>query len=165
MANIFNAIVSLIYFRLMSKAWFGDLRLYQVGKDAVAWFIFVLLLIFCTAAAVRSMSYAGAFLVNNSNCLAAGSSQKQDMLSALWLALCVCLPSLVAVSFFLAGTTYLTLLNHRSNDSALRIGSSSTTEFILAAHLKNIRVALKYLIVSWFCTNSLDIFWMIYYPL
>merc|ERR1719513_432135 len=111
------------------------------------------------------MSYAGAFLVDNSNCLAAGSSQRRNMLSALWLELCVCLPSLVAVSFFLAGTTYLTLLNHRSKDSELRSGSSSQTEFVLAAHLKKIQVALKYLIVSWFCTNSLDIFWMIYYPL
>jgi len=156
--------MSLIYFRLMRKAWFGDLRVYQVGKDAVAWFIFVLLLIFCTAATVTSMSYAGAFLVNNSSCLAAGSSQKRDMLSALWHALCVCLPSVLAVSFFLAATIYLTLLNHRSKDSELRIASSNPTESILA-HLKNIQVALKWLIVSWFCTNSLDIFLLIYYPL
>jgi len=164
MANTFNAILSLVYFRLMRKAWFRDLGLYQIGKDLVAWYIFVLLLIFCTAATVTSMSYAGAFLVNNSNCLAAGSSQKRNMLSALWHALCVCLPSLLAVSFFLAATIYLALLNHRSKDSELRIGSSNPTESILA-HLKNIQVALKWLIVSWFCTNSLDIFLLIYYPL
>jgi len=164
MANTLNAIMSLAYFRLMRKAWFRDLRLYHIGKDAVAWFIFVLLLIFCTAATVLSMSYAGAFLVDNSNCLAVGSGEKRDMLSALWLALCVCLPSLVAVSFFFAGTTYLTLLNNRSKDSVLRIGSSSPTESVLA-HLKTIQIALKYKILSWFCTNFVDIFWLIYYPL
>jgi len=143
MANTFNAIVGLIYFRLMSKAWFGDLWSYQVGKDAVVWVIFVLLVIFCTAATVKSMNYTGAFLVDNSNCVVAGSSQKRNMLCALWFALCVCIPLLVAVSSFLAGSIYLTLLNHRSKDSELRIGSSSPTEFILGAHFKNMQVALK----------------------
>jgi len=164
MANTFNAIMNLVYFRLMRKAWFRDLELYQIGKDTVAWYIFVLLLIVCTAATVTSMSYSGAFLVKNSNCLAAGSSQKRDMLCALWHALCVCLPSLLAVSFFLAATIYLTLLNHRSKKSELRNGSSNSTESILA-HLNNIQVALKWLIVSWFCTNSFYMFLLIYNPL
>jgi len=164
MANTFNAIMSLAYFRLMRKAWLRDLRLYQIGKDPAAWCIFVCLLIFCTAATATSISYAGAFLVDSSNCLAVGSSQRRDLLSALWLALCVCLPSLVAVSFFWAGTTYLVLLSRRYKHSELNIASSSPTISIVS-HLKNIHLALKYLIVSWFCTNSLDIFWLIYYPL
>jgi len=161
MSNTFNAIISLAYLRLMKIAWCGSLRVYSIGKDRVAWYVFVILFLSCTAGTGISISSEGAFLVNKSYCLGVGTTQKRDML--LGIALCICFPSLIAAGFFLAGASYLTLLNHRSKNIKLRHGSFSTMESILV-RLENVKVALKYLMISWFCTNFLNIFWLMYYP-
>jgi len=136
MGNTFNAIMSLVYFRLIKKARFADLKLYQIGKDAAAWFIFVILFLFCTASTAVCLSYTGGFLVDGGYCLSAGAIYKKSKLFVLWLALCMCLPSLFTVGFFFAGTIYLKL-HTVSND----LGP-------VLVHLRHIQIALKYSIIS-----------------
>jgi len=163
MGNTFNAIISLAYFRFIKKAWLADLKLYHISKDAAAWFIFVLLFLFCTASTAVCLSFTEGFLVDEGYCLAAGAIYKENKQYVLWLALCMCVPSVIAVFFFVVGTTYLTLFYRRFTTRESKSGLSSGLGFVLA-HLKNIQIALKYLIISWFLTNSVDIFWLIYYP-
>lgn len=162
MANTCNAIVSLAYFRLIRKAWLKDLRGYEMGKDAAAYVIFFLMLIFCTVATGLRMSYVEAFIVTKSCCLGIGANYRENELSALWLALCICIPSFVGLGCFLTGATYLALLNQRAKKSHVQLGTSGGKELI--AHLKSIQAALQYTIISWVFTNSLYIFWVIYYP-
>jgi len=157
MGNTFNAIMSLAYFRLIRKACVGDLRLYQIGSDAAAKYIFLLLLLFCTVSTGVCMSYAGAFLVNRNYCLAVGASYENNELFSLWLALGVCVPSLFAFGCFIAGATYFALLKHKYKNRELTLATSGGMGTALA-HLNNIQTALQYLIISWFCTNFLDVF-------
>merc|ERR1719427_86563 len=161
MGNTFNAIMSLAYLRFIKKAWLADLKLYHIGKDVAAWFLFVLLFVFCIASTGICLSYTEGFLVDEGYCLAAGAIYKENKQFVLWLALCMCVPSLVAVTFLFAGTRYLTLFNRRCES----IGAVSSGLGFVVAHFKKIQIALFYLIFSWFLTNSFDIFWLIYYPL
>jgi len=147
MGNTFNAIMSLAYLRFIKKAWLADLKLYHIGKDVAAWFLFVLLFVFCIASTGICLSYTEGFLVDEGYCLAAGAIYKENKQFVLWLALCMCVPSLVAVVFFVAGTTYLTLV-HRRCTTGESVGDFSSGLGFVLAHLKNIQIALKYLIIS-----------------
>jgi len=147
MGNTLNAILSLTYFHLVKKAWFVDLRVYHICKDMTAWSIFVLLLVFCTASTAVSLSYSGGFLVDEGYCLASGMIYKKNELYVVWVALGMCLPLLVVIGFYSAGTKYLSLYNRRctrrgSNDSGSRDGGS------ILFYLKNIRTAVKWYIIS-----------------
>lgn len=163
MSNAGSAIMSLVYFRLVRKAWFFDLRLYHIGRDRIAWCMFALLFLCGSVSTGICMSYAKGFLVNRSYCLAVGWNHEENGLHSLWLALCICLPSLVAIVCFSAGAIYFAMLIHRCRDRGLFISSSGGLGSALS-HLNNIQTALQYLIISWLVTNSLEIFWVIYYP-
>jgi len=161
-ANTCNAIMSLAYFRLIKLAYSESLQMYAIGKDGAAFFLFVLLLLVCTITTAFCMNYAGRYIINGSYCLAVGSDNRSDDLFALHLALCICCPALVTIGFFTASAIILALLNRkdktrRGKVSSIGMGSS-------LQHLNNIEAALKYSIISWLCTNFLDIFWVIYYP-
>jgi len=164
MSNSCSAIMSLAYFCLIRKIWVNDLnKIYQIGKERVVCYTFVTLFLFNIVSTVLCISYVGAFMVNSNYCLAVGVNYRNNELYSLWLALCICLPSLVAIGCFLAGASYLTLLNHRCKDGPLQLATSDGMGTALS-YLNNIQAALQYSIISWLCTNSLYIFWVIYYP-
>jgi len=111
------------------------------------------------------MNFTGRFLINGSYCLAVGSDGRSHDQFSFWLAFCICCPALVAIGFFIVGATYLAIINYRSRERGSRAsGHSSFGLGTALAHLNNMEHALKYSIISWFVTNFLDIFWVVYYP-
>jgi len=163
-SNSCSAIMSLAYFCLIKKIWRNDLnKIYQIGKEAVVCYTFVSLFLFNIVSTVFCISYVGSFMVNSNYCLAVGTNYRNNELYSLWLALCICLPSLMAVGCFFAGAAYLALLNHRCKDGTLQLATSDGMGTALS-YLNNIQAALQYSIISWLCTNTLYIFWVIYYP-
>jgi len=55
------------------------------------------------------------------------------------------------------------MLKNRLEDRRLLVGASGGMGSLLG-HLNNVQFALQYSIISWLFTNSLDIFWVMYYP-
>jgi len=55
------------------------------------------------------------------------------------------------------------MLKTRIGERRLLVGASGGMGFALG-HLNNVQFALQYSIISWFFTNFLDVFWLIYYP-
>jgi len=165
MANTCIAIMSLAYFRLIRLVVAEDLRPYSIERDRAALFFLVLLVLVCTFSTGFCMNYAGRFLINGSYCLAVGSDIRSNELFSLWLAVCICCPALVAIGIYIASATFLAIINYKSRAGGT--GANGHSFFRLGtalAHLNNIEDALKYSIISWFITNFLDIFWVVYYP-
>jgi len=147
MANTLNAVKSLGYFRLIRKAWLVDFRLYQIKKDAIAWLLFFVLFFFCSYATGVCMSHVEGVIVGRSYCLAVGIVYEDKMLSALWLALCSCIPSFVTLCYFLLGATYLASLKNRNAERGLEPETPRSTGTTLG-HLISIQAALKYSVIS-----------------
>jgi len=123
MANTCTAIMSLAYFRIIKGAWKKSHRTYEIGKDRVALLFFVILFIICTVSTYFCMTYAERFILNSSYCLAVGTDNRSEYLFSTGLALCICCPAPIAIGYFIAGGTYLALLNH-NNKRILKRNSS-----------------------------------------